>query len=164
MARGMGTNLHCVVGGQRLAYPSPSSSAVTRVMKSNRKVDTKPEVLIRSSLHACGMRFRKNYELRLAALRVRPDIVFTRRKVAVFVDGCFWHGCPEHGTRPRVNQAYWDPKLERNRRRDCAVDSALRDAGWRVIRLWEHVPICDAVAAVRAAYREGATVDSARSA
>ncbi len=69
---------------------------------------------------------------------VRPDFVFRREKVAVFVDGCFWHGCPEHFRRPTGNRKFWDAKIARNIERDVMVAKALRKAGWRVLRLWEH--------------------------
>src|SRR5581483_9832610 len=83
--------------------------------------------------------------LRVDGLRVHTDIAFTSRKVAVFVDGCFWHSCPEHGLTPRSNAGYWVPKLEGNRRRDALVTEALTKSGWLVVRLWEHVPLKDAV-------------------
>lgn len=70
-------------------------------------------------------------------ITVRPDFVFRRQQVAVFVDGCFWHGCPRHATRPRQNRAFWDAKLARNKARDRAVSRALRRAGWTVLRIWE---------------------------
>jgi len=85
---------------------------------------------------------------RLPLRRVRPDVAFTRRKVAVFVDGCFWHACPEHGSKPKSNEWYWSPKLARNVERDRAADEALAHAGWAVVRLWEHIPLADAVALV----------------
>jgi DNA mismatch endonuclease (patch repair protein) len=81
---------------------------------------------------------------------VRPDIAFTARKVAVFVDGCFWHACPDHGSQPKNNEWYWSPKLARNVERDRAADAALTQAGWTVVRLWEHVPVTEAVALVTA--------------
>ena len=118
-------------------------------MRAIRRTDTKPELALRRALHRLGYRFRKDYRLDLATgRRVRPDIVFTRRRVAVFVDGCFWHACPEHGSKPAVNQGYWNPKLQRNTERDRAADAALELAGWQVVRLWEHVPLDDAVTAV----------------
>jgi DNA mismatch endonuclease (patch repair protein) len=86
-----------------------------------------------------------DHTVRATDVTVRPDVVFTRWRVAVFVDGCFWHGCPEHGNTPRRNVGYWGPKLERNAARDRRVDSALGAAGWHVIRAWEHEPT-DAVA------------------
>ena len=116
-------------------------------MKANRRTDTKPELALRAALHAMGYRYRKDFRLDLPLRRVRPDIAFTRRKVAVFVDGCFWHACPEHGSKPKSNDWYWSPKLAKNVERDRAADEALAQAGWTVVRLWEHVPpIADAVA------------------
>ena len=132
-------------------YPFPATPGRSANMKANRRTDTKPELALRAVLHALGYRYRKDFRLDLPARRVRPDIAFTSRKVAVFVDGCFWHACPEHGSKPKSNEWYWSPKLARNVERDRAADEALAQAGWRVIRLWEHVPLDDAVAAVIAA-------------
>jgi len=84
---------------------------------------------------------------------VRPDIVFTRRRIAVFVDGCFWHSCPEHGSSPRVNTSYWGPKLERNAQRDVQNNQILEDKGWLVIRVWEHEGAREAVERIEAALR-----------
>ena len=121
-------------------------------MRANRRTDTKPELALRHALHRLGYRYRKDYRLDLASgRRVRPDIAFTARKVAVFVDGCFWHACPEHGSKPRANQWYWSPKLIKNVERDRVNDAALTLAGWTVVRLWEHVPLDEAVATVVAA-------------
>lgn len=117
-------------------------------MQRNRKRDTRPEVALRSELHARGARFRTNLLLRVDGLSVRPDIVFTKRKVAVFVDGCFWHGCPQHGNTPRHNTEYWRPKLERNARRDVIVTDRLSGAGWNVVRVWEHEPVTEAASIV----------------
>jgi DNA mismatch endonuclease (patch repair protein) len=117
-------------------------------MRSNRRADTKPELALRAALHAMGYRYRKDFRLDLPLRRVRPDIAFTSRRVAVFVDGCFWHACPDHGSKPKNNDWYWSPKLVRNVERDRAADEALTQAGWTVVRLWEHVPLTDAVAAV----------------
>lgn len=100
-------------------------------MLGNKHRDTKPEVALRSALHAAGLRFRKDYRLDLDGVRFRPDIVFTRAKVAVFVDGCFWHSCPTHGTTPTRNADYWLPKLERNVHRDREQDAALAANGWQ---------------------------------
>ena len=120
-------------------------------MQANRRSDTKPEVVLRSALHGMGYRFRKDFALKLDGTRVRPDVVFTRRKVAVFVDGCFWHVCPQHGRQPTVNEWYWSPKLQRNVERDRRADAVLMAAGWRVIRIWEHEPLDVAVGAVKRA-------------
>jgi DNA mismatch endonuclease (patch repair protein) len=107
-------------------------------MRANKGRDTGPEVALRSALQRKGMRFRKRVRVELPDRSVRPDVVFTRQRVAVFVDGCFWHRCPEHGSDPRANSDYWEPKLARNVERDKAVDRALSHAGWKVVRIWEH--------------------------
>ncbi|WP_245668646.1 very short patch repair endonuclease [Nocardia xishanensis] len=124
-------------------------------MQANRRSDTKPEVTLRKALHHLGYRYRKDFRLDLGAVKVRPDIVFTARRVAVFVDGCFWHACPEHGRQPTTNEWYWAPKLQRNIERDRAVKSALTEAGWRVVRVWEHETLQSAVAAVVDALESG---------
>jgi DNA mismatch endonuclease, patch repair protein len=130
-------------------YPHPASAGRAANMRANRRTDTKPELALRRALHKLGYRYRKDYRVDLdAGRRVRPDIVFTSRKVAVFVDGCFWHACPEHGTKPKNNEWYWSPKLRRNAERDQLNTAALTDAGWQVVRLWEHVTLEDAVKAV----------------
>ena len=129
--------------------PAPSSPGRAANMRAIRRTDTKPEVALRSALHRQGYRFRKDLRLDLdKGARVRPDIVFPARRVAVFVDGCFWHVCPEHGRAPTVNEWYWAPKLRRNVERDRVADAALTAAGWRVVRIWGHVPLADAVEAV----------------
>lgn len=106
-------------------------------MVGNRGADTKPERVLRSALHARGLRFFKNRRP-VPTIACRADIVFPAQKVAVFVDGCFWHRCPTHGVSPRTNSEYWRAKLDRNLARDQRNDRALRDAGWDVIRVWEH--------------------------
>lgn len=129
--------------------PAPLNEGRSRNMQANRRSNTKPEVALRAALHRRGYRYRKDFPLTLAGgIRVRPDIVFTVHKVAIFVDGCFWHVCPEHGRQPTTNEWYWAPKLQRNMERDRTVDTALRDAGWRVVRVWEHEPMDAAVEAV----------------
>ncbi|MEU0564754.1 very short patch repair endonuclease [Nonomuraea sp. NPDC005983] len=132
-------------------YPAPLNEGRSRNMRANRRADTKPEVVLRSALHRLGLRYRKDFRLDLNGVKVRPDIVFTAKKVAVFVDGCFWHACPEHGRAPTTNDWYWTPKLRRNVERDRTADTALSDAGWQVVRLWEHEPLPSAVEAVVAA-------------
>jgi DNA mismatch endonuclease, patch repair protein len=106
-------------------------------MRSNAR-PTKPEAATRSALHRHGFRFRKSYRIRIGDRWTQPDLVFTRARVAVFVDGCFWHRCPEHGNTPRSNPGYWGPKLDRNVERDRETDRRLRQLGWTVIRAWEH--------------------------
>ena len=121
-------------------YPVPTSASATKKMRSNRRADTKPEVSLRSLLHRSGLRFRKDFRIQLpSGRRVHADIAFTRTKTAVFVDGCFWHCCPEHGTIPKSNQEYWVPKLKQNVDRDRATNRELIEAGWKVLRFWEHV-------------------------
>jgi len=120
-------------------------------MAAIKRADTKPELALRSALHARGRRYRKDLRLDLGAVKPRPDIVFTRARVAVFVDGCFWHCCPEHSKPPSQNTGYWVPKLARNVERDRLYDSALTDAGWTVVRIWEHTALDEAVNAVEAA-------------
>ncbi|WP_396837068.1 very short patch repair endonuclease [Mycobacterium sp. ITM-2016-00317] len=107
-------------------------------MSAIRRRDTKPEIRLRSELHRRGFRFRKDYPIRLDGRLIRPDIAFTRRRVAIFIDGCFWHSCPEHGRKPGVNQSYWAPKLKSNSRRDTQQTQALEANGWTVLRFWEH--------------------------
>jgi DNA mismatch endonuclease (patch repair protein) len=100
------------------------------------------------------LRFRKDYLVRAGDVRIKADIVFTRQRIVVFVDGCFWHGCPEHGHLPRSNSHYWTSKLARNAARDMRVTAALEADGWVVLRLWEHVPVDQAVSSVIAAVRQ----------
>lgn len=130
-------------------YPAPSSAAVTAVMRGNRKRDTLPELAIRSALHRDGLRFRKHQRVAGVDRTVEVDVCFPRHRLALFIDGCFWHGCPEHGNIPKTNSAYWAPKLDRNRARDRTVDEALSDAGWLVIRVWEHESAESVVSRVR---------------
>jgi DNA mismatch endonuclease (patch repair protein) len=141
-------------------YPAPSSPAVTAVMRGNRKRDTRPEIAVRSALHRAGLRFRKDLRISVDGWAVRPDIVFTRRRIAVFVDGCFWHRCPEHGTEPQVNIGYWRPKLQRNVTRDREVDRALRAAGWIAVRVWEHEDPAEAADRIAKQARRRPTADA----
>ena len=114
-----------------------ANAGVRRSMQSNKGRDTKPELAIRRLLHSRGLRYRVSYRP-LPGVRRTADIVFTRLKVAVFVDGCFWHGCSEHHTAASTNAAYWAEKVRRNRERDQETDGLLRAAGWMPIRIWEH--------------------------
>ena len=131
-------------GGVRVPYPAPKDEAATRVGKANPRADTKPELQLRSDLHRRGLRFRKDLLLRTGGMKVHPDVVFTRARVAVFVDGCFWHGCPEHQVVPARNRDYWVPKLLRNVERDRQADEALSSDGWAVVRVWEHEDVAAA--------------------
>src|SRR5260370_21209528 len=115
-------------------------------MRANRRTDTKPEIALRRALHRLGYRYRKDYRLDLdGGRRVRPDIAFTARKVAIFVDGCFWHARPDHGSKPRNNEWYWGPKLLRNVERDRAHHPALPLAGWSGVRPREPGPPAEAI-------------------
>jgi DNA mismatch endonuclease, patch repair protein len=117
--------------------PKASSPETRRRMQRVGKRDTPAEMTLRSALHRQGLRFRID-EAPLPGLRRRADVIFKSAKVAVFVDGCFWHGCPIHGTWPQANREWWRRKIERNRQRDSDTDQRLTEAGWRVIRAWEH--------------------------
>lgn len=97
--------------------------------------DTAPEIALRRALWAAGLRYRLKTKIHLLG---QPDIVFPGAKVAVFVDGCFWHGCPVHGHLPKSREEYWKPKIARNQRRDAEVNAKLLAMGWRVVRFWEH--------------------------
>lgn len=141
-------------GGRIVPYPEPTDTAATKIGKANPPSGTKPEVHLRSALHRRGLRFRKDHLLRVGEVRVRPDIVFTRSRVAVFVDGCFWHGCSDHQRVPKTNRDYWVPKLAANVERDGRVDAALVDHGWAVLRIWEHIGLVEAVDAVETVLAE----------
>jgi DNA mismatch endonuclease (patch repair protein) len=106
-------------------------------MRSNRGRDTGPELLLRRELHRLGLRYRVNVRVE-PTLRRTVDIAFTRAKLGVFVDGCFWHGCPVHGTSPKTNTDFWNPKSEGIKTRDLETSGALDRLGWGVLRFWEH--------------------------
>lgn len=123
--------------------PRASSEAARARMLSQRRRDTLAEMTLRRALFARGFRYR--VDLRIAPLRRRGDIVFTRWKVVVFVDGCFWHSCPTHGTVPRSNREWWVAKLRANVERDRETDHLMRETGWQVLRAWEHEPCSEAL-------------------
>lgn len=126
------------------------TTAATRKRMSRQKArDTGVELALRRALHARGLRYRV-HRRPIAAVRREADVVFTRARVAVFVDGCFWHGCPEHVTWPKTNPEFWRDKIEANRRRDRDTDERLVAAGWRVVRVWEHEDPATAAARVHA--------------
>ncbi|MEV5598117.1 very short patch repair endonuclease [Streptomyces sp. NPDC052496] len=114
-----------------------SSAARRRNMQAIRSRDTKPEQLIRRLVHAQGLRYRVAARP-LADLRRTADMVFRPAKVAVFIDGCYWHGCPEHYVPPKTNPGYWSDKVARNVARDRDTDQRLIEAGWTILRFWEH--------------------------
>ena len=108
-----------------------------RRMRAVRGRDTAPEVALRKALHRRGLRYRVDVPV-ITGSRRRADIVFSRARLAVFVDGCFWHGCPQHATIPKTNREWWENKLAANVARDRDSDSLLTEAGWQVIRVWAH--------------------------
>ena len=123
-------------------------------MSAQRRTGTGPELAVRRALHAMGLRYRVHAQP-LSSLRRKADVVFPRAKVAVFIDGCFWHGCPDHGRRRHhVNAWYWPEKIERNRRRDADTDARLADAGWTVVRAWEHEEPVEVALRVAAVLRQ----------
>lgn len=125
------------------AHPGSSSAAVSRRMSTARRRDTAPEVALRRALHRRGLRYRVAWPVP-GQRRRTIDVAFTRARLAVFVDGCFWHGCPLHGTAPRANASWWSEKIGGNQRRDRDTDRALARLGWSVLRLWEHDVLADA--------------------
>ncbi|MER6215722.1 very short patch repair endonuclease [Streptomyces sp. NPDC001674] len=130
-----------------------SSAARRRNMQAIRSRDTKPEWVIRRLVHARGLRYRVAARP-LPGLRRTADLVFGPAKVAVFIDGCYWHGCPEHYVPPRTNQGYWSEKVARNIARDRDTDQQLEAAGWLVLRFWEHEGSEACAAAITAAVQE----------
>lgn len=121
-------------------------------MRAQRERDTEIELQIRKRLHALGLRYRLHQRL-LADSRREADIVFRRARVVVFVDGCFWHGCPEHATWPKHNASFWQKKINENMTRDRDTDARLAAEGWTVLRIWEHEPPEDASRRIASAVR-----------
>lgn len=118
-------------------------------MQANRSRDTKPELTVRSALHGLGLRYRVAIAP-VPALRRRADIVFTKAHVAIFIDGCFWHGCPEHGRSSfNHNADYWPAKIAANMDRDVDTTERLRCAGWTVLRFWEHENVAEVVETIQ---------------
>ncbi|WP_128981589.1 very short patch repair endonuclease [Streptomyces roseicoloratus] len=126
-----------------------TTEATRSRMSRQRSHDTGVEMALRRSLHAAGFRYRV-HRRPLKGVRREADIVFGPVKVAVFVDGCFWHGCPEHATWPKRNSGFWREKIEKNRARDANTDARLREAGWVALRVWEHEDAHEAAARVAA--------------
>lgn len=117
-----------------------------------RRRDTKPEMLLRRELHGRGLRYR--VQVKVPGNRRRTiDIAFTRVRLAVYMDGCFWHGCPEHLTVPKTNTDWWEWKIANNQDRDRDTDRLLGAAGWTVLRVWEHEPTHDAATTVELTWR-----------
>jgi DNA mismatch endonuclease (patch repair protein) len=117
--------------------PAAADAVVRKRMKAQARRDTAPELSIRRRLHAAGVRYRVDTRLE-NDLRVRGDLVWKGRRLVVFIDGCFWHGCPRHATQPKANHRWWVEKIGANVARDRKHDQELRSRGWRVLRFWEH--------------------------
>jgi DNA mismatch endonuclease, patch repair protein len=141
--------------------PVPSSPGVSGRMSRQRRRDTDPELAIRKLLHASGLRFRVTLPIP-GMPRRSIDIAFTKAKVAVFVDGCFWHVCPEHATSPAANSAWWAKKLTTNQARDISTNEHLRELGWDVVRIWEHEDPVAAAERITEQVRDGRTDISVR--
>jgi DNA mismatch endonuclease (patch repair protein) len=128
--------------------PAATDASVRLRMRSTRRRDTPGELELRSELHRRGLRYRIDRPV-LRDRRRRADIVFPRERVAIYVDGCFWHSCPLHGTIPKANREWWMEKLRANRNRDRAANELLRNAGWVVVRVWEHENFGEVASRVR---------------
>ncbi len=135
-----------------------TTDAVSARMSRQATRNTRPERALRSLLHARGLRYRVHLKPE-KHIRREADIVFTKARVAVFVDGCFWHGCPEHGEVPKSNDSFWRDKLEGNRIRDTQTRALLEAAGWSVVRVWEHEPFEEAADRVETAVKRRTTPD-----
>lgn len=120
----------------------PSSKEASRRMAKVGQKDTDAELALRRELHRRGLRYRVGFVVSTKPRRV-ADIAFPRQKVAIFVDGCFWHGCPQHASWPKKNADFWKEKIEANRRRDADTNERLSSAGWKVLRFWEHEPVIE---------------------
>jgi DNA mismatch endonuclease (patch repair protein) len=107
-------------------------------MRATPQLDTVPELALRRAVYAMGLRYRVHVAPSRSMPRRRADLVFSSARVAVFLDGCFWHGCPIHGEIPHANKEWWLQKIDRNRERDLETTQTLKQEGWEVIRVWEH--------------------------
>ncbi|MFT5555961.1 very short patch repair endonuclease [uncultured Bradyrhizobium sp.] len=136
---------------------SPSSHEASLRMARVRQKGTDAELFLRKALHARGLRYRLHVPLLTKPRRV-ADIVFSSARVAIFVDGCFWHGCPEHASWPKSNAQFWRDKIETNRARDADTDRRLRASGWRVVRVWSHESADDAAERIEDIIRAGGRV------
>lgn len=135
----------------RSRAPQPRDAATRRRLSAQGQRDTKPEIRLRSALHRRGLRYRVDCSIPVP--RRRADIVFPKQRVAVFVDGCYWHGCPDHATVPKHNADWWRSKLEANMERDRDTRQRLEAEGWIVLRVWEHQDPEQAAAEIEAAVR-----------
>ncbi|HKZ24172.1 MAG TPA: very short patch repair endonuclease [Acidimicrobiia bacterium] len=130
--------------------PPPSSQEVAARMRVTRQKDTPAELALRRELHRRGLRYRVDSSAS-SATRARPDLSFPTERIAIFIDGCFWHSCPEHTTRPAANREWWEKKLAANIERDRRHDRELEATGWLVLRFWEHEDAINAADRVQAA-------------
>ena len=139
------------------ARPKPKNALVSAQMSRMPRASSGPELVFRRALHASGLRFTTHRR----DLPGTPDVVLSKAKIAVFIDGCFWHGCEEHGTLPKNNREWWRAKLDGNRQRDLRKDEALRAIGWIAIHFWEHENVDDMVRVIRELWldRTGRTDD-----
>ena len=135
-----------------LQRPAASSAVVRKRMRATRRRDTPAEMQLRRGLHRLGLRYRVDARP-LGSMRTRADLVFAGARVAVFVDGCFWHSCPAHASVPRTNRDWWLRKLAANRERDERTTRELEEAGWLVLRFWTHEDMDRAAQRVAAAVR-----------
>lgn len=131
-----------------------TSDASRATMRGNVRRDTRPEFAVRRLLHAAGLRYRVDYPALNSDRRRRADIVCTKRRVAVFIDGCFWHGCPQHFVAPKANADYWGPKIAPNRERDIDTTERLKADGRLVLRFWEHEAPPDVAARIEAVVQD----------
>jgi DNA mismatch endonuclease, patch repair protein len=129
--------------------PVPLNSTVSAQMQRMPRSSSGPEMLIRRELHRRGLRFRVNHP----RLPGRPDIAFTAARIAVFIDGCFWHSCPDHSVLPKNNRDWWQSKLERNAKRDREKDAELEKMGWTVVHVWEHEEALEVADAIEELWR-----------
>ncbi|MCO1658904.1 very short patch repair endonuclease [Pseudonocardia humida] len=132
----------------------PRDRATSRRLGQQRRSGTRPELELRQALWKLGLRYRVDAPLALPKVRRRADVLFLGARIAVFVDGCFWHACPQHGTRPKSNAEWWTDKLDRNVQRDRDTDRLLREAGWVSVRVWEHEDMGCAATVIAAKVRE----------
>lgn len=135
------------------AGPTPRSG-ISSIMRGNRSKDTRPELRLRRALHRMGLRYRVHARP-LPEVRRTADIVFRSQRVAVFVDGCFWHGCEEHHRPSRLNSEFWTSKVASNVARDLQTTRTLEQAGWTVVRVWEHEDPLQAAQRIRSLVRSG---------
>ncbi len=144
--------------------PTALSPTVSKNFRETRTRDTGPEMALRRSLHKCGLRYRLQWPVPGKARRTM-DIAFPGLKIAVFIDGCYWHGCPKHGETPKNNRAWWKEKIASNQARDHQTEQHLQQLGWIVLRFWEHQPInemCENVIRAVRAQRDNKMIQRVR--